>query len=126
MSEIVEYAEALAEDIKTALVTADIKAVSTANVRQASPPAVLVSPIPRREYDDLASGFEAVWSVYCIASGIGDLTDARTLDQLLSVVMPIVDPLGHDITAEPVSYVLPSGTDAKPAYLIQFTNHVHP
>ena len=124
MSEIVDYAEALAATIKAALETAEIKAVATANVRQATPPAVLVSPIPRREYDDAAGGYEATWSVYCIAPGLGDLTDAKVLDALADVVVPLVDGVG--VTVEPVSYVLPSGTDAKPAYLIQFTNHVHP
>jgi hypothetical protein len=121
MSAVVPYAEALAELLQAELTARSSKAKATANIRQAGPPSILVEPIPRREYDRLDGGFLATWSVYCIATGSGDLTDAKVLDELVDVVAEIIPDLQ---LVEPVQYVLPMA-DPKPAMRCEFTRELN-
>jgi hypothetical protein len=122
MSAVLEYAETLAGLLSDELADRGNKAKATTNIRQAGPPSILVAPIPRREYDRLDGGFSATWSIYCIAVGIGDLTDAKVLDELVSVVLEVVPSVS---LVEPISFPLPQ-VDPKAAMRCEFQTEVTP
>lgn len=123
MSEVIAYADALAGLLNEELEDRGNKARATSNIRQVSTPGILVTPVPRRDYGDLAGGFSATWSIYCIAQGAGDLTDAKVLDELADVVVEVV---GAVNVVEPVAYALPNQADAKAAFRCEFQTDVTP
>ena len=125
MSEVLEYVDELAESLNTAIAAGSSlvsKARATTNIRNLSLPGVLVSPVPRRDQYTLPGGYMATLSVYCVATGPGDLTDAKVLDELADIVTSVVDGV---YLVEPVSYVLPNA-DAKPALRCEFQIDVTP
>lgn len=125
MSTVIAHADALAALLNTELLTRSAlvnKSKATTNIRQLSLPAILVSPIPRRDYDRLDGGYSATWSVYCIAQGPGDYTDSKVLDEMADVVAEVIPSL---TLVEPVSYVLPN-TEPKPAFRCEFQTDVTP
>lgn len=121
MSDVLAHADALVALLAEELTDRSNKAKATTNIRQVNPPSILVSPIPRRDYDRLDGGFSATWSVYCIAQGAGDLTDAKVLDELADVVAEVIPGI---TLIEPVSYVLPNTADPKPALRCEFQTDV--
>jgi hypothetical protein len=123
VSEVIAYAEALAGLLNTELDDRDNKARATTNLRNLTLPGILVSPVVRRDQFTLPGGYLATWSIYCIAPGPGDLTDAKLLDELADVVVEVVDAV---YLVEPVTYVLPSAADAKPALRCEFSTDVTP
>ena len=126
MSEILELADTLVTALNTAIGSGSSlvsKAKATTNIRQLSLPGVLVAPIPRRDNFTLHGGYLSTWSVYCIAPGPGDLTDAKILDELADIVTAVVDGV---YLVEPVSYALPNQADAKPAFRCEFQIDVTP
>lgn len=112
MGDLTDYAEALV----TSLQTAEVARVTT-DIRNAIPPCVLVVPVPKRNYDEgsLCGGYVAEWNIVCLASGIGDLTDAKTLEDMVDAVAGVV----AISTAEPVAYRVPNRADPAPAYLLK-------
>lgn len=127
MSDLIGYTETLATSLNTALAAGSAlvnKAKATNNIRQASPPCVLVSPAARRDEWTLAGGYLATISVYCIAPGsVGDLTDAKILDELADVVVSVVKDVA---LVEPVAIPLPGQADPKAALRCEFTVEVTP
>ena len=124
MHELAAYAEAKAGELQEELTSRGNRARATADIRSANPPCILVVPSPRRDSPTLSGGFAATWSVYCIAPGVGDLTDAKTTEELADVVTTVV---GDVSVIEPVSIVLPgSGPEGKPALRCEFTTDVTP
>lgn len=113
MGEITDYAASLA----TAIKNANVGRVTT-EIRNAVPPCVLVVPVPKRDYDagSLCGGFTAEWTIVCLSSGPGDLTDAKTLEDMVDGVAGVVD----IASAEPASYRVPNrGPDGAPAYVLK-------
>ena len=123
MTQVIDYAEALADLLNTELADRSNKARATTNLRNLSLPGILVSPVPRRNYDLLIGGFLATWNVFAVAQGPGDLTDAKVLDELADVIAEVIPDVE---LMEPVSYVLPNQPDGKPALRCEFSNEVTP
>ena len=125
MSEVLAFVDELAVSLNTAIAAGSplvSKVKATTNLRNLSVPGVLVSPVPRRDNYTLQGGYLATLSVYCIAQGPGDLTDAKVLDELVDIVTSVADGV---YLVEPVSYVLPN-TEAKPALRCEFQIDVTP
>jgi hypothetical protein len=126
VSEVLAYCDELVTSLNTAIAAGSSlvsKVKATTNIRQVSLPGVLVSPVPRRDNYTLTGGYLATLSVYCIAQGPGDLTDAKVLDELADIVTTVIDDVA---LVEPVSYVLPNQADPKPALRCEFTIDVTP
>jgi len=117
MGQMIAFAEGIAGLLKDAGVRA------TVDVRQAVPPCVLVVPVARLEADILCGGWSATFTIVCLASGMGDLTDARVLEELLDQVVEHVPAI---TTVEPSAYQLPTTQEPKPALLCTFTAVVTP
>lgn len=115
MSQVVDFAEELASDLRDAGVKA------TAEITGVELPGVLVDPLPQRDYDRLSECITATWSVVLIAAGPGTLDDVRNLEEILEAVLTVVDPLSF----EAASYVLP-GLDPRPAYVLKFETTITP
>jgi hypothetical protein len=116
MGQITDYATQLVVDLRAAGVKA------TDNVRNAVPPCVLVVPVPKRTYDVLCGGYSAEWTLVALGSGPGDLTDAKTLEDMVDLIAATV-PI---TTAEPASYLLPNRQDPAPAYVCTHLTTVTP
>lgn len=110
MSQATEYAAQLVDELRAA----DVKA--TNDPRAVNLPGVLVVPVPSRTYDLLA-GYTASWTVVLLAPGVGDLSDAKALEDLADAVVTVLPQI---TTVEAASYVLPNMPDPKPAYLCRF------
>lgn len=126
MSEVLAFLDTQVAALNTAIGSGSAlvsKVKATTNIRQVSLPGVLVSPVPRRDSYTLQGGYMATLSVYCIAQGPGDLTDAKVLDELADIVTSVVDGV---YLVEPVSYVLPNQADPKPALRCEFQIDVTP
>lgn len=126
MSEVLAYCDTVVTALNTAIASGSnlvAKSKATTNIRQLALPGVLVSPVPRRDQFTLPGGYLATLSVYCIAPGPGDLTDAKVLDELADIVTSVIDGV---YLVEPVSYVLPNQADAKPALRCEFQIDVTP
>lgn len=127
MSGIIAYTEGLADLLNDELVTRSAlinKARATNNIRQASGPGILVSPAARRDEFTLDGGYQATVSVYCIAAGaLGDLTDAKVLDELADVVLEVIPAVS---LVEPVALQVPTHEAPKAALRCEFTVEVTP
>jgi len=115
MGEVVDYAVELAEK----LTAAGVKA--TSDVRAAAPPCVLVVPVPRRDYTILGGGYQATWTVVCLANPPGDLNAATALEDLADRVVAAIGPVE---TVEPGSYQLRPDADPYPSYQLTFPTTV--
>lgn len=115
MGVITDYAATVAAAID------DAGARATNNIRNAVPPCVLVVPVPVIDYDVLC-GSTATFTAVCLAKGMGDLEDAKVLEDLVEIVRTVV-PVTR---AEPSAYQIPSSPDPKPAYLCTFQAQITP
>lgn len=111
MGELTTYAEQLVTDLRAGNVKV------TTDIRNAIPPIVLVVPVPKRDYNEgsFCGGYTAEWTLVCLAGGIGDLTDAKALEDMVDGVAAIVD----IATAEPASYRVPNRANPAPAYVLK-------
>lgn len=116
MGQILDFADALVDDLRAAHLSA------TSDSRSAVPPCVLVVPVPRREYDVLCGGYSSTWTIACLAPGPGDRADAEILEALADAVAELV-PVQ---TAEPASYLLSTDRPAYPAILLTFQADITP
>jgi hypothetical protein len=113
MGAIVDRAEAIAEQLRSGGMRA------TTDIRDTTPPCVLVVPIPVRDYSSstLSGSFLVTWTLVALATAPADLEAARALEELVDQTAELVD----IERAEPASYVIPGAEQAVPAYLLTYT-----
>ncbi len=117
MGAITEQAKAYADQLVAAGVNAstDIRKIAS------KLPGVLIVPVPSLAFTILdASSVEATFKAWAITGGVGDLTAAEKLEELVLKTAEVLDVE----TAEPGAYQVPGNSDPLPAVELTLTTDV--
>lgn len=93
--------------------------VATSDPRSATPPCVLVVPLPGRTYD-LGCGYSARWELWALAPGPGNADAAKALDGMADRLAELLPVERADLS----SYALSPDNPPFPAYRIEFLEGV--